>query len=144
MNSLSPHGYGTFCLFCKTIRFQLGILQTISSNHIYRVTIQVGPNLLLTSKQKFRFGLARPGHARPKRNFCFEVNRRFGPTWMVTLYNVFHYFPLNIDLTSLYISRRPENLLPQVNQFRSPFSRRARVNSYHCLTRSQSVALLIK
>ena len=47
---------------------------------VYRVTTQVGPNLPLTSEQKFRFGLARPGHARPKWNSCFEVNRRFGPT----------------------------------------------------------------
>ena len=30
-----------------------------------------------TSNQKFRFGLAWPGLARPKRNFCFEVNGRF-------------------------------------------------------------------
>ena len=28
---------------------------------IYRVTHHIGQNLLLTSKQKFRFGLARPG-----------------------------------------------------------------------------------
>ena len=32
---------------------------------VYRVTYQVVKNLLLTSKQKFRFGLARPGQARP-------------------------------------------------------------------------------
>ena len=43
----------------------------------YRVTHQVVPNLLLTSKQKFHFGLARPGQARPKWNICFEVNGRF-------------------------------------------------------------------
>ena len=43
----------------------------------YRVTIQLVQNLPLTSKQKFRFGLDWPGLARPKRNFCFEVNRRF-------------------------------------------------------------------
>ena len=53
---------------------------------LHRVTIQVGPNLPLTSKQKFRFGLAWPGLVRPKRNFCFEVNGRFGPTGMVTLF----------------------------------------------------------
>ena len=52
----------------------------------YRVTHQVGQNLLWTSKQKFRFGLSRPGLARPKRNFCFEVNIMFWPTWCVTLY----------------------------------------------------------
>ena len=41
----------------------------------YRVTITLVQNLLLTSKQKFRFGLARAGQV--KRNFCSEVNRRF-------------------------------------------------------------------
>ena len=30
--------------------------------------------------------LARPGQVRPKRNFCFEVNRRFWTSGMVTLY----------------------------------------------------------
>ena len=44
---------------------------------LYRVTIQLVANLPLTSEQKFRFGLVRPGQARPKGNFCFEVNRRF-------------------------------------------------------------------
>ena len=43
----------------------------------YRVTEQLVQNLPLNSNQKFRFGLARPGQARPKRNFCFEVNGRF-------------------------------------------------------------------
>ena len=38
----------------------------------YRVTIQLMTNLLLTSKQKFRFGLAMPDQARPKRNFCLK------------------------------------------------------------------------
>ena len=51
----------------------------------YRVTHQVVTNLPLTSKQKFRFSLARPGQARPKQNFCFEVNGRFITTWHVTL-----------------------------------------------------------
>ena len=46
----------------------------------YRVTIQVVANLLLTSKQKLPIGLARPGQARPKQNFCFEVNGRFATT----------------------------------------------------------------
>ena len=36
---------------------------------MYRVTHQVEPNLSLTSKQKVR-----PGQARPKRNFCYDVN----------------------------------------------------------------------
>ena len=35
----------------------------------YRVTIQLVQNLPLTSNQKFRFGLARLGQSRPKRNF---------------------------------------------------------------------------
>ena len=44
---------------------------------MYRVTIQLVANFLLTAKQKFRFGLARPGQTMPKRNFCLEVNGRF-------------------------------------------------------------------
>ena len=41
----------------------------------YRVTHQVVVNLPLTTKQKFRFGLARPGQARPKRNLmCHPVH----------------------------------------------------------------------
>ena len=43
----------------------------------YRVTITLVQNLPLTSQQKFCFGLTCPALARPKRNFCFEVNRRF-------------------------------------------------------------------
>ena len=43
----------------------------------YRVTIPLVQNLLLTSRQKFHFGLARPGQAKPKRDYCFEVNGRF-------------------------------------------------------------------
>ena len=43
----------------------------------YKVTIQLVANLPLTSKLKFRFGLACPCLARPKRNFGFEVNGRF-------------------------------------------------------------------
>ena len=34
---------------------------------------QILQNLPLTSKLKFRFGLARSGQARPKQNFCFET-----------------------------------------------------------------------
>ena len=59
------------------------------------MTIQLVQNLLLTSRQKFRFGLARPGQARPKRNFCLEVNWRFCTSGMVTLYTSYK---------SLYIS----------------------------------------
>ena len=52
----------------------------------YRVKHQVGLNLRLTSKEKFRFGLACPDLARQKRNFSLDVNGRFEPTWCVTLY----------------------------------------------------------
>ena len=45
----------------------------ISYEPEYRVTIQLVQNLPLTSKQKFRFGLARPHGL----DICFEVNRRF-------------------------------------------------------------------
>ena len=56
---------------------------------LYRVTQNVGQNLLLTSNQKFRFGLARPGQAKPSQNgtFVLNVNRRFWPTFCVTLYS---------------------------------------------------------
>ena len=36
---------------------------------MYRVTHQVDSNLPLTSNQKFRFGLSKPGQTRPKQNF---------------------------------------------------------------------------
>ena len=58
----------------------------VVSVYLNRVTHQVVTNHQLTSKQKFRFGRARPGQARPKWNFCFEVIRRFITTWCVTLY----------------------------------------------------------
>ena len=45
---------------------------------LYRVTHQVVTNLPLTSKHKFRFGLACPGLARPKRNCCFDVKMSTG------------------------------------------------------------------
>ena len=54
--------------------------------YLYRVTHLVDSNLLLTSKQKFRIGLACTDLAGPKRNFCFDVNRRFESTRCVTLY----------------------------------------------------------
>ena len=54
--------------------------------NIYRLTHLVDSNLLLTSKQKFRFGLARSGQARPIRNFCFGGNGRFESRRCVTLY----------------------------------------------------------
>ena len=56
-----------------------------ASNVMYRVTQHVGSNLPLTSKYKFHFGLACPDLARPKRNFCVDVNGRFDPTCCVTL-----------------------------------------------------------
>ena len=51
----------------------------------YRVTHLLESNLLLTTKQKFSFGLARSGQARsgqarPIRNLCFDVNGRFEST----------------------------------------------------------------
>ena len=49
---------------------------SITTRLVYRVTEQLVQNLLLTSKHAFRFGLARLGQARPKRNLCFEVNGR--------------------------------------------------------------------
>ena len=51
-----------------------------------RATQHVGSNLPLTSNQKFRCGLACSYLARPKWNFCSDVNRRFEPTCCVTLY----------------------------------------------------------
>ena len=54
----------------------------------YRVTHLLDSNLPLTSEQKFRTGLSCPDLARPKRNFCFNVNRRFESTRCVTLYMV--------------------------------------------------------
>ena len=49
-------------------------------NQYSRVTHQVVANLPLTAKQKFHFGLARPGQAGPNRNFCVEVHGRFATT----------------------------------------------------------------
>ena len=52
----------------------------------YRVTEQLVQNFPLTSGQKFRFGLACPVLARPKWNFCFELNGKFCTSCSVTLY----------------------------------------------------------
>ena len=49
------------------------------------MTHLVDSNLPLESKQKFHFGLTRSGQARPVRNFCFDVSRRFESTRCVTL-----------------------------------------------------------
>ena len=56
----------------KKIRKEIGQKghSCLYPSSLYRVTHQVEPNLPLTSKQ----------------NFCFNVNRRFGSTWCVTLY----------------------------------------------------------
>ena len=60
------------------LRYVLGCERAeVALKEIYRVTITLVQNLLLTSKQMFRFGLARAGQVRPKRNFWFEVNGRF-------------------------------------------------------------------
>ena len=48
--------------------------------HEYRVTHRVVTNLPLTSTQKFHFGLACPGLARPKQYFCVDVSGRFVTT----------------------------------------------------------------
>ena len=53
------------------------------------MTHLVDSNLPLTSKDKFCIGLACPDLARPKRNFWFDVNRRFESTRCVTLYKGF-------------------------------------------------------
>ena len=58
---------------------------------LYKVNFQLVQNVLLTSKQKFRFGLARS-----KRNLCFEVNGRLCTSWMVTLY--FDFGPIRAEL----------------------------------------------
>ena len=60
------------------------IHMTLVARH-YRVTQHVGSNLPVPLK--FRFGLACPDLARPKRNFCVDVNWRFEPTCCVTLYS---------------------------------------------------------
>ena len=61
-------------------------LGLINKRNFYRVTEQLVQNTPLSSKQKFRFGLARPGQARLKRNYCFEFNGRFCTSCSVTLY----------------------------------------------------------
>ena len=50
----------------KIIGYQQNFLWSpqCHNNRLYRVTHHVGQNLPLTSKQKFRFGLARPGKAK--------------------------------------------------------------------------------
>ena len=65
--------------------FEKGWRYNMVIRNVYRVTIPLVKNLQLTSRQKFRFGLACPGLARPKRNFCLEVNWRFCTSGMVTL-----------------------------------------------------------
>ena len=64
------------CIYFKYLNFRRPSQSSVSLLiHVQgRVTYHVAQNLLLTSKQKLRFGLACPGLARPKQNFCFEVN----------------------------------------------------------------------
>ena len=59
------------------MNLKLELIHLLMRIRIYRVTIQLVTKLLLTSKQNFSFGLARPGEARPKQNFYFEVSGRF-------------------------------------------------------------------
>ena len=65
----------------KSFMSAKGITKAVRNmNNMYRVTHHIVQNLPLTSKHKFCFGLAMPGHARPKRNICFEINGRFWTT----------------------------------------------------------------
>ena len=70
---------------CSLLTHSFSPLPRCNSMFYYRVTIPLVQNLQLTSRQKFRFGLARPGQAKPKRNFCLEINWRFCTSGMVTL-----------------------------------------------------------
>ena len=63
----------TFKISSHSVTIQVSFMYNDLTLKLYRVTIQLVANLPLTSKQKFRSGLARPGQARPKRNFWFEV-----------------------------------------------------------------------
>ena len=77
----ATHGQGSLAALSL---FDSTTLNGDSGSHcraeIDRVTHQVESNLPLTSKQKFRFGLSWSGQARPKQNFCFDVNGKFGST----------------------------------------------------------------
>ena len=66
----------------------LEIERCVVVSSVYRVTRLEDLNLLLTSKQKFRFNLARSGQGRLIRNFCCDVNGRFESRRCVTRYNV--------------------------------------------------------
>ena len=59
----------------------LGITPAVESN----ICIQGDPSRCAKLPVNFKV-LFWPGLARPKRNFCFEVNERFWTTWWVTLY----------------------------------------------------------
>ena len=64
------HGIGYNKVSKVTARSdQCCMLKCSSERVLYRVTHHVVQNLPLTSKPKFLFGLARP-----KQNFCFDVN----------------------------------------------------------------------
>ena len=97
-------------LNCSCIILTVGKIWE-SSEH-YRVTQHVGSNLPLTSTQKFHFGLARSGQARPKQNFCFDVNGRFEPKYCFTLY----------FLLLLHTSKTQASLLPEEKTASGPSS----------------------
>ena len=76
----------------------------------YRVTHHVDSNLPLTSKQKFRFGLARSGLARPIRNFVLMstggLNQRDVSPCISTLTTLHHIkVSMAIYETSIKITR---------------------------------------
>ena len=85
---------------------------------IYRVTHLVDSNLLLTSKPRFRIGLACPDRARTKWNFCFDANGRFESTRCATLFIVcVHFDPPTLcnkcKMYALVVAKwlRPSNFL---------------------------------
>ena len=107
-------------------------------------------NLQLTSRQKFRFGLARPGQARPKGNFCLEVKRRFCTSGMVTLY-----FSLEVSTTLclgnaivlLHVNRRSFLLTvfcaPHDGQMESAYRVTHHLESYLSLASKQKLCFSI-
>ena len=78
---LVPDGEIQHLVICRLKFSSLGFIL----KWIYRMTRLLVQNCPLTSKVKFRFGLARPGQGRPKWNFTFEVNGRFCSRRLVTL-----------------------------------------------------------
>ena len=70
--SLECHKHDLF----NTI-YQIVDMKKSQTHPYYRVTIPLVQNIPLTSKPKFHFGLACPGLARPKWNFCLAFKGRF-------------------------------------------------------------------